>query len=223
MKEKNAKRLRGVIVAAACVFAALFIYVMVINAVVVNSKRELVVGIDEASEFGADCVLVLGAGLRPNGEPSDMLADRLKTAVALYEAGAAPCILMSGDHSREDYDEVGAMMEYAENAGVPAEAIAPDYAGFSTYESIYRARDIYSAKKIVIVTQEYHLYRALYIAGALGVDAVGVSADIRTYRGQIMREVREILARNKDFIYTVFKPEPTYLGEKLPLYTGAGG
>lgn len=217
--KKMKKRTLAVTAVLAATALSVLIYMISVNAAVVCRTRARVLGEGDAAEFGADCILVLGAGLRPDGSPSDMLADRLKTAVSLYEAGAAPCILMSGDHSRKDYDEVGAMMKFAEELGVPEEALVPDYAGFSTYESVYRARDIFSAKKVIIVTQTYHLYRALYVAEALGVEAVGVSADLRGYRGQFMRDAREVLARNKDFIWTIIQPEPTYLGEKLPLPT----
>ena len=92
-----------------------------------------------------------------------------------------------------------------------------DHAGFSTYESIYRAKEIFGAERIVVITQEYHLYRALYIADALGLEAYGVASDQRTYSGQTMRDVREILARNKDFLTSLFKPKPTYLGETISL------
>ena len=92
-----------------------------------------------------------------------------------------------------------------------------DHAGFSTYESIYRAKEIFKAKKIIIVTQKYHLYRALYIANKLGLEAYGISADKKEYSGQIKREIREILARNKDIIQTIIKPKPTYLGEPIPV------
>lgn len=220
MKTKTRKKLLIAALVLLAVAAAVAIYALIVNGVIVGYGKEKLVSIENSAEYGADCILVLGAGLKPDGTPSDMLADRMAVAVELYKSGAAPCLLLSGDHSRKDYNEVGAMAEYAINAGVPEEAIVPDYAGFSTYESLYRARDIFSARKVVIVTQEYHLYRALYIADALGVGAVGVSADVRQYRGQSLREMREILARNKDFLYTLFKPEPTYLGEKIPLYKG---
>ncbi len=218
MKKKKTKRIiliTVIVIAALSVAAA--VYALVINGVVVRAGKDKLVDTEGAVSFEADCILVLGAGLKPDGTPSDMLADRIKTAVELYEAGAAPCLLLSGDNSRKDYDETTAMKDYASSLGVPEEALICDFAGFSTYESIYRARDIFSAKKIIIVTQEYHLYRALYIADALGVDAAGVRADVRKYRGQAVRELREILARNKDFIYTIIKPEPTYLGDKIPL------
>ena len=164
-----------------------------------------------------DCILVLGCLVKDDGEPSDMLADRLKRGIELYEQGAAPKILMSGDHGRADYDEVNAMKRVAVDAGVPSSDVFMDHAGFSTYESVYRAKEVFGADKIIIVTQEYHLYRALFIAERLGVEAYGVNADLRTYRGQTARDVREILARCKDFGNTIFKPEPTYLGERIPI------
>ena len=164
-----------------------------------------------------DCILVLGCLVKDDGEPSDMLADRLKRGIELYEQGAAPKILMSGDHGRADYDEVNAMKRVAVDAGVQSSDVFMDHAGFSTYESVYRAKEVFGADKIIIVTQEYHLYRALFIAESLGVEAYGVNADLRTYRGQTARDVREILARCKDFGNTIFKPEPTYLGERIPI------
>jgi vancomycin permeability regulator SanA len=92
-----------------------------------------------------------------------------------------------------------------------------DHAGFSTYESLYRTRDIFKAKKILIVTQKYHMYRAIYIADKLGLDAYGVSSDPRIYAGQSYREIREILARSKDFFNVIVKPKPTYLGKTIPI------
>jgi len=124
---------------------------------------------------------------------------------------------MSGDHGTVEYDEVNAMKQYAIEKGIDSEEIFMDHAGFSTYESIYRAKEIFGAERVVIITQEYHLYRALYIADALGLEAYGVASDQRTYSGQTMRDVREILARNKDFLTSLFKPKPTYLGETISL------
>ena len=172
---------------------------------------------EEAAELQADCILVLGAGVRSGGVPSPMLEDRLKTGIALYQSGAAKRLLMSGDHGRKGYDEVNVMKSYALHGGVPSEAVFMDHAGFSTYESMYRARDIFGAKKIIIVTQEYHLYRALYDAESLGLEAYGVAADGRRYSGQLYRDFREILARGKDFFYGIVQPRPTYLGETIPL------
>ena len=169
----------------------------------------------------ADCILVLGCKVQPDGTLSHMLEDRLKRGVALYKAGAAPKLLMSGDHGQVNYNEVEAMKQYAIDQGVPSEDIFMDHAGFSTYESIYRARDVFQVKRIIIVTQEYHLYRSLHIAKALGMESWGVSSDNRTYYGQFARDVREVLARVKDFGTSVFKPKPTYLGDPIPI-TGSG-
>lgn len=175
----------------------------------------------ELSLQEADCILVLGAGVRADGSPSHMLEDRLIVGCQLYENGVSDYILLSGDHGQAEYDEVNAMKEYMIKKGIPREPLFLDHAGFSTYESLYRAKEIFGAEKVIIVTQSYHLYRALYLAEALGLDAVGASADLRTYVGQSMRETRELAARVKDFIYSLIKPEPEYLGDKIPL-SGSG-
>lgn len=163
-----------------------------------------------------DCILVLGAGVR-DGSPRPMLRDRLDYAIELYNKKVAPKLIMSGDHGRKDYDEVNIMKEYAMERGIPSEDIFMDHAGFSTYESIYRARDIFKVKTMVIVTQEYHLYRALFISNRLGITAVGYASDPNLYAGQLYRELREILARDKDFLYCIFKPRPKYLGDAIPV------
>lgn len=168
-----------------------------------------------------DCILVLGAGVKDNGTPSDMLTDRLLTGIALYESGVAPKLLMSGDHGTVGYDEVNTMKAFAIERGVPTEDIFMDHAGFSTYESLYRAKAVFGVKRLIIVTQEYHLSRALFIAEKLGLEAIGVGADIRTYRGQSLRDAREVLARAKDVVTTYFMTPPKYLGEKIDI-TGNG-
>jgi len=163
-----------------------------------------------------DCIIVLGAGIWGD-KPSPMLEDRLKEAISLYNQNVSSKIIMSGDHGKKDYDEVNIMKEYAIEQGVASEDIFMDHAGFSTYESMYRAKEVFEANKIVIVTQKYHLYRALYIAKQLGIDAYGVNSDPRKYIGEIYREAREIIARDKDFIKCIFKPQPKYLGETIPV------
>ena len=192
--------------------------VFAIDAHVQTTEGPRIVTADEAAVLGnVDCVLVLGCGVHPDGCPSDMLADRIAQGVALYENGTSPKLLMSGDHGRADYDEVNAMREMAVQAGLPADDVFMDHAGFSTYESMYRARDVFGAKRIVIVSQKYHLYRALYVAERLGLDAYGVSADLRPYAGQEARELREVLARNKDFFTAIVQPPPTFLGDPISL------
>ena len=194
------------------------IAVLGINSYVKKSAVDQIITPEEAAELAdVDCILVLGCYVYDSGRPSDMLADRLRRGIELYQSGAAPKLLMSGDHGQKDYNEVKTMKLKAMEAGIPSEDVFMDHAGFSTYESIYRARDVFAADKLIIVTQEYHLYRALYIANALGVEAYGVAADYHTYVGQANREVREILARNKDFATSILKPNPTYLGEVIPV------
>ena len=191
----------------------------VINAIVKLSTGDQIIRSEEAAKLeDIDCILVLGCFVKDDGRPSDMLFDRLTRGVALYDLGAAPKLLMSGDHGREEYDEVAAMKQFAMDKGIPSENVFMDHAGFSTYESIYRAKEIFQADKILIVTQEYHLYRALYIANQLGVEAYGVSSDYHTYVGQLMRDFREVLARVKDCAACIFKPEPTYLGDAIPIF-----
>lgn len=196
--------------------------VLGIDAWVRGSVSSRILTEEQAAQLqDVDCIVVLGCHVRDDGTLSHMLEDRMKRGVALYELGAAPKLLVSGDHGTTGYDEVDAMKGYAVDAGIASEDVFMDHAGFSTYETVYRARDIFGADKILIVTQGYHLYRALYIAQALGVEAYGVSADYRTYYGQRGYDLREILARNKDFVMCIFQPEPTYLGETIPI-TGSG-
>ena len=189
-----------------------------VNAYVKHIGGRNLITVEEASKLQeVDCIIVLGCQVKTDGNPSAMLSDRLKRGIELYEKGAAPKIIMSGDHGTKVYDEVNTMKQVAVEAGVPSEDVFMDHAGFSTYESVYRAKEIFGADKILIVTQKYHLYRALYIAEKLGIEAYGVDSDYRTYWGQAHREVREILARCKDFAGAIFKPEPTYLGEAIPV------
>ena len=164
----------------------------------------------------ADCILIFGAGVKDD-KPKPMLRDRLLTGIELYKSGAAKKIIMSGDHGRADYDEVNVMRAFALEQGVRAEDIFLDHAGFSTYDSVYRAKNIFGAENIIIVSQKYHLYRALYISEKLDVKAAGVSANLNTYGGQLKRDIREIIARDKDFFKCIVKPEAEIMGDKIPL------
>ena len=188
-----------------------------VNSFMILSVKKKILTQEEAADFDADCILVLGAGVWNENTPSPMLADRLDMGLRLYEAGISDRLLVSGDHGRVNYDEVNVMKSYAVERGVPSEAVFMDHAGFSTYESLYRARDIFGVERVVIVTQEYHMYRALYVAESLGLEAVGVVTEPVSYGGQAMREAREIAARMKDFITVIGKPLPTYLGEAIPI------
>ena len=213
--------MKKVIIIMAIIVVIMGVIVLGINFYVRASTRKQIIESEDCSNLkDIDCIIILGAGIWGD-RPSPMLQDRLLQGIELYEKGIASKIIMSGDHGRKEYDEVNVMKQYAIEKGVPSEDVFMDHAGFSSYESIYRAKEIFGAKKVLIVTQKYHLYRALYIANSLGLEAYGVGADPRQYVGAMYREIREILARNKDFIKCLFKPEPTYLGETIPV-SGSG-
>ena len=209
------------IIIAACLLCAALLgtsALLLANAHVKGSTKAQILTPEQAATLeDVDCIIVLGCLVKSDGTPSDMLADRISVGVTLYQNGTSPKLLMSGDHGQKEYDEVNTMKSCAIEAGVPSEDVFMDHAGFSTYESIFRAKEIFGADKIVIVTQEYHLHRALYVANALGIEAYGVSADLRTYSGQTKRDVREILARAKDAAYALLQPAPTYLGDPISL------
>lgn len=212
------KKLKKIIIIFLILIITGAIIVLGINAYVKGStKNQIIRNNDYSNLQDIDCIVVLGAGVWGEN-PSPMLEDRLLEGIKLYENNVAPKIIMTGDHGREEYDEVNVMKKFAMDKGVPSGDIFMDHAGFSTYESLYRAKEIFEADKVVIVTQEYHLYRALHIANELGIEAYGVASDPRQYVGAAYREIREILARNKDFVQCIFKPEPTYLGEVIPVF-----
>ncbi len=186
-----------------CFIVGISSFVVGVNAYVIDKGDDTIITSEESEKLdNVDCIVVLGCFVKEDGTPGNILADRLKTAVKLYKNGVAPKIIMSGDHSSEHYNEVASMKNYAVNAGVPSEDVFMDHAGFSTYETMYRAKEVFKAKKVVIVTQEYHLYRSVYIAEKLGMEAYGVASDYE------LDEKREVLARCKDFMTTIIKPRP---------------
>lgn len=202
------------------IFAAVILTLTIvgINLYIVIKEKSKILSLEEAAEFQADCIVVLGAGIRDGGSPTWMLEDRIKIGDKLYQNHVADKIIMSGDHGRENHDEVNTMKSYAMGEGIPSEDIFMDHAGFETYDSLYRARDIFGAKKVIIVTQEYHLYRALYIADQLGLDARGVTSDLRFYSKKMAYwKFREYLARVKSFVKCITQPEPKYLGDTIDL------
>ena len=210
------KKVISLLLLLALIFAQVPI---LINTYMYEFSSRYFLTVEEASAEEFDCVLVLGAGVWDDG-PSHLLEERLNKGVEVYNTGCTNRILMTGDHGREEYDEVNVMKSFAIEKGAIAEEVFMDHAGFSTYESMYRAKEVFQVKKVVIVTQKYHLYRAVYNARKLGIDAYGVAADgqynfslpVRTYNN-----FRESLARCKDFIWCIIKPEPTYLGEAIPI------
>lgn len=192
-----------------------------INSWVVARSKSYIITMDEAKGLEADCAIVLGARVYPDGRLSAMLKDRVVSGIALYREGAVKKLLMSGDHGHASYDEVNAMKDYAVETGVSGEDVFLDHAGFSTYESMYRAKEIFLSEKVIIVSQAYHLPRAVYIARTLGLEAYGVSAQQIDYPNQTKRDVREFLARVKDFVKVHLRIKPTYLGETIPV-SGSG-
>ncbi len=173
------------------------------------------------ADFGAQCAIVLGCGIEDNETPSPMLKDRLDLGIALYQGGYVGKILLSGDNGQEGHNEIHVMLKYTKDAGVCEEDIFCDHAGFSTYDSMYRAADIFKVEKAIVVTQKYHEYRALYIAKKLGIQVCGASSDQEKYLGQTYRQLREILARNKDFVKANIRAKATYGGDAIPI-SGSG-
>ena len=170
----------------------------------------------------AEAILILGAYVHPSGEVSRMLKDRLDFGLALYQAGKAPKMIVSGDHGSKSYDEVRAMCDYLEAAGVPPEDIFMDHAGFNTYDSMYRMKAIFEVTDAIVVSQKYHVVRAAYIAEKLGIKVQSVASDTYVYEKMAIYRVREIGARIKAvWMAGILKPNPTYLGETIPI-TGSG-
>ena len=169
-----------------------------------------------------DAILILGAYVFPSGNPSLMLYDRLMYGLELYNAGKAPKIIVSGDHGREEYDEVNVMKDFLMERGVPGEDIFMDHAGFNTYDSLYRAKNIFCCEDLIVVSQDFHVLRALYIAKELDMNAVGVASNPRKYSGILKSNIREIASRPKAFLQAeILKPKSKYLGEIIPI-SGSG-
>ncbi len=211
------KIVKRVVIIMLVVILTIVVIVLGINFFVIGKTKNKIISEEQAKELSnVDCILILGAGIWGNS-PSPMLEDRLLQGISLYKNGISNKIIMSGDHGRKEYDEVNVMKKFAMEREVKSEDIFMDHAGFSTYDSVYRAKDVFEAKKIIIVTQKYHMYRALYIAKQLGLEAYGVNSDQREYAGQTIRDLREIVARDKDCIKCIFKPKPTYLGDTIPV------
>lgn len=218
------KILKRILIIFLVVVLALAALSLILDLFVVCSTKNAIYDeptIVDASSFESleniDCIIVLGCGVYPDGEPTPLLSDRLDIAISLYNKGVAPKILMSGDHGDDSYNEVAVMRQYALDRGVPSEDIFMDHAGFSTYETMYRASYVFNVKNAVVVTQEYHLYRALYNASRQGINACGVIATGHVFNAQPYYSFREYFARCKDVVFGLFKPNPTYLGETIEI------
>ena len=204
------------------------ILILGLSAYVTQSVKDDIAGVDSGSgiseakavdcrSIDPQCILVLGCAVWLDNEPSPMLKDRLDTAIALYRAGAAPKLLLSGDNSIAEYSEPDCMLKYTLAQGVPPEDIFLDFAGFSTYESVYRSHAVFMADRMIVVTQKYHLFRALKACEALGIEARGVASNQQKYAGRFYREAREVLARDKDFFKGLIRAKPTFLGDEIPV------
>lgn len=193
-----------------------FVLFVLINVfITLSSFRSIFTEASELTQHKA--ALVLGARVYTNGTMSPMFLDRAQTALELYQVGKVKKILVSGDHGRPDYDEVNTAKDFLLEKGVAPGDIFLDHAGFDTYDSLYRAREIFGVSSLVIVTQKFHLPRAIYIAHALGLDAVGFSADKQKYVGMTRNRIRESLARIKAFWNITSNSSPKFLGEKIPI------
>lgn len=212
-----ARLLRVLVVLAVAAVAA----VAVANIVTVTATRGDVHTVSRTAEIladdPADAVVVLGASVYADGRPSDILADRLEVAVDLYREGAARTIIVSGDNRSSHYNESDAMKAFCVEAGVPSEDVYVDRGGVGTYESMYRARHVFGAERIVVATQAYHLYRAMFAADCLGMEAWGVACDKGSYDNQQAYSAREIMARTKDFYAALLRLPVDTFGETVSL------
>lgn len=221
--KKYKKVLKKMMVTFICILVIILCGALVIiNDVQAKGEKRIV--IKDTLPEKVDAIIVLGAGVREDGTPSDILTDRLSTSLDILNMGVEGKLLLSGDHGREGYNEVGTMKDYIlKNSDIKEKDIFLDHAGFSTYDSIYRARDIFKVESALIVTNEYHLPRALYLAEKLGIDAYGYTSDKREYYYMDAYKKRERIAQLKDFLFVnVLKPEPKFLGDSIPVNTSDG-
>ena len=206
------------------VFFFLFILIIIgivgtllINLHIVNSTKNQIIKLDNIENVdNYDAILVLGCKVNGNS-PSLMLTKRLEMANDVYKKTSIK-LLLSGDHGKKNYDEVNIMRDYLLDYNIKEKDIFLDHAGFSTYDSIYRAKYIFGVKKIIIITQKYHMYRALYLANKLDIEAVGIEASDIPQKGVMLKnKIREVLSRDKNFFLGIIKPKSKYLGEKISL------
>lgn len=215
-KKNNIKRFLAITLIFVLVAASIPV---VLNIYIISFSSKYILTPEDYKNKNVDCVMVLGAGVWGD-DPSHLLEERLNRGIEVYNSPCTNRLLMSGDHGRAEYDEVNVMKNFAIECGAIPDEVFMDHAGFSTYESMYRAKEVFDVDSLVIVTQKYHLYRAIYDARKLGLEAYGVIADGQynfSAVTQAYNNARESLARCKDFLWCVIKPEPTYLGEVIPI------
>ncbi len=214
-KQKIFKFLKNTLLIGVLLCAIGLLVLSVCNLTVIWSSDQ---NINPSDIPKCDAILILGAKVTGD-TPSAILRDRLDKGCELYFSGVADRIIMSGDHGRVNYDEVNAMKAYAVSKGVPEEHIFTDHAGFDTYDSVYRAKEIFLCEKIAVVTQQFHINRAVFLGNSVGLETYGVTCSEEGYRPtRFTTHVREPLARIKAVANAVFKPKPTYLGDSIPIY-----
>ena len=215
MKKIIKKAIRFFILA----FAATVFFTVIIYNHTDKIGEQLTMAVNETEK--SDCIIVLGAGIIGN-RPSISLANRLDKAIEVYNLGHTEKILVSGDHGQSSYDEVNVMRNYLMEKGIPKENIFMDHAGFSTYDSMYRAKSIFKVSRAIVVTQRLHLRRALYIGDKMGMGVVGVEAENSTAKSTAVQSVREYPARVKAFLQCeILHSKPKFLGDAIPI-TGSG-
>jgi SanA protein len=210
---KKAKKLIKPVV----ILSALILLILIIaNAVVIKKSKSFLY--DKLSDV-PKCytAIVLGAKVDSNGFPSDYLQDRLDMAIELYRNNKITRFLLSGDHGQTSYDEVNSMKAYLIGHGINTENIFLDHAGFGTYSTMVRAKKIFQVKDAIIVTQEFHLSRAVFIARSKGLEAYGIKADKREYPAMKTLKIREVLAKVKAFTEVIINKKPKYLGGQIPI------
>lgn len=201
-------------------FALLIVAILAFELWMMSAFADKIVSVNEVTgQWGV--VIVPGASVLPSGKPSDILADRLLTAKALYHAGVVEKFLLSGDHGESDYDEVTVMRDFLLDRGVSSEDIFLDHAGFDTYDTLYRASEVFGVRRAIVTSQEFHLPRVLYIARGLEIEALGVEADRQTYLKIAFFAAREWPARLKAWWDLTIRAKPEFLGQTIPL-TGSG-
>ncbi|MGJ8684049.1 MAG: SanA/YdcF family protein [Nonlabens sp.] len=194
----------------------LVLLVIILQFHIKRSSRDVI--FENADELEPAYVgLVLGASVRPDKSLSPILQDRVDKALELYEKGIIKRFLLSGDHGQKDYDEVNAMKTYLNNKGVPDQDIFLDHAGFDTYDSMFRAHEVFQIDKAIVITQKFHLPRAIYVGRKMGLELQGYIADNREYPGNAHFTRREWLANIKAWIELNIEKSPTYSGDAIPI------
>jgi SanA protein len=195
---------------------AILLLIIVSNSIILlKSRKYLYKDVNEVPE--CHTVIVLGAMVSSSGTPSDYLQDRLDMAIGLYNSHKVSRFLLSGDHGQTTYDEVNAMKHYLLDHGIKTEDIFLDHAGFDTYSTMVRAGKVFLVKDVIIVSQEFHISRAVYIARSVGLNAYGIQADKQHYAGLRQLKIREVLARVKAFLEVTFHKKPRFLGNQIPI------